>query len=130
MGLLMLAASAAVLVIGAELFVENAAGAGRRLGVTALAVGLLLAGAEPEETVTTVIAALNDRPALAVGDAIGANLTTLASPLEAPGFLPAAVGAAVLPLAAVALGWSGRLGRLAGLALVAAYALFFVAAFR
>lgn len=76
-GLLLLVVAAGLLVGGAELFVENAAAAGRKLGITALAVGLLLAGAEPEELLTAVIAAVRDRPDLAAGDAIGANVTML-----------------------------------------------------
>lgn len=76
-GALLLVLAAALLIAGAELFVDNAAGAGRRLGVTVVAVGVLLAGAEPEELLTAVIAAARDRPGLAVGDAIGANVTML-----------------------------------------------------
>lgn len=76
-GALQLVLAAALLIAGAELFVDNAAGAGRRLGVTVVAVGVLLAGAEPEELLTAVIAAARDRPGLAVGDAIGANVTML-----------------------------------------------------
>ncbi len=76
-GLLLLAAAATLLWYGAELFAENAAQAGRRLGVTTLAVGLLLAGAEPEEVATAVFASVRDRPGIAAGDAIGANLTML-----------------------------------------------------
>ena len=51
-GLLLLAASAVGFLVGAELFTEHTAAAGRRLGVSALAVGVLLAGAEPEELTT------------------------------------------------------------------------------
>jgi cation:H+ antiporter len=64
-----------VLVAGAELFAEHAATAGLRLGISALAVGVLLAGAEPEELITAVTASSRDRPGIAVGDAIGANVT-------------------------------------------------------
>ena len=46
-----------------------------------LAVGVLLAGAEPEELVTAVLAAAQDRPGLATGDAIGANVTMLTAAL-------------------------------------------------
>ena len=42
LGLLLLAVSAGLLVGGAEWFVESAAGAARRLGVTVLALGVLL----------------------------------------------------------------------------------------
>lgn len=66
---------------GAELFVENAAGTAKRLGLTVLAVAVLLAGAEPEELVTAVLAAAQDRPGFAVGDAIGANVTMLTAAL-------------------------------------------------
>ena len=80
-GVLLLLLAAGLLVAGAELFVENAAAAARRLGVTVLAVGLLLAGAEPEELLTAVLAAAQDRPGLAAGDAVGANVTMLTAAL-------------------------------------------------
>jgi len=41
------------------------------------AAAFLLAGAEPEEMITAAIASGRDRPGLAAGDAIGANLTML-----------------------------------------------------
>lgn len=77
LGFLLLAASAVLLAGGAELFAEHAGAAGRRLGVTALAVGLVLAGAEPEELITAVIASAGHHPGIAAGDAIGANITML-----------------------------------------------------
>ena len=55
-GLGLLAISAVVLIAGAELFTENAAGAARRLRITVFAAAFLLAGAEPEEMITAVIA--------------------------------------------------------------------------
>jgi cation:H+ antiporter len=130
-GLGLLAVSAVVLFVGAELFAEHAAAAGRRLGVSALAVGVLLAGAEPEELITAVTAAARDRPGIAVGDAIGANITmlTLALGLAALlGSLPLggrvgsyAIGAAVAGgVAAVCLA-DGRLSQVEGFALVVLY---------
>lgn len=77
----LLVVAAGLLVAGAELFVENAASAAGRLGVTVLAVAVLLAGAEPEELLTAVLASAQDRPGLAVGDAIGANITMLTAAL-------------------------------------------------
>jgi cation:H+ antiporter len=77
LGLGMLAGSAAMLIAGAELFTENVAAAARRLGITVFAAAFLLAGAEPEEMITAVIASGRHRPGLAAGDAIGANLTML-----------------------------------------------------
>lgn len=77
LGFALLALAALLLIGGAELFVDNVSSAARRLGITVLAAGLLLAGAEPEELLTGVIAAARDRPGLAAGDAIGANITML-----------------------------------------------------
>ena len=47
----------ALVVVGAELFAEHLDVASRRLGVSAFALALLLAGAEPEELATTITAA-------------------------------------------------------------------------
>lgn len=44
--------AAGLLWFGAERFIENVGSAGSRMGVTGLAVGLLLAGAEPDELMT------------------------------------------------------------------------------
>lgn len=74
-GFLLLLLAGVLLVAGAEVFAENAARAGRQLGVSALAVGLLLAGAEPEELLTAVLAAIRGQTAISVGDALGANVT-------------------------------------------------------
>src|SRR5258708_36996095 len=76
-GLGLLAVSAVMLIAGAELFPENAAAAARGLRITVFAAAFLLAGAEPEEMITAVIASGRHRPGLAAGDAIGANLTML-----------------------------------------------------
>src|SRR6266567_107456 len=73
----LLAVSAGMLIAGAELFTENAGAAARGLGITVFAAAFLLAGAEPEEMITAVIASGWHRPGLAAGDAIGANLTML-----------------------------------------------------
>jgi cation:H+ antiporter len=131
LGWLLLVGAAVLLVGGAELFVENAAGAARRLGVTVLAVGILLAGAEPEELLTAVIASLRDRPGLAVGDALGANVTMLTACLGLAALIrPLGVGHRVRQYAlmsAVAAGLAvlalldGRVGRVEGGLLVTAY---------
>jgi cation:H+ antiporter len=131
-GWLLLAGAAVLLVVGAELFVENAAGAARRLGVTVVAVGVLLAGAEPEELLTAVQAALRDRPGLAVGDAVGANVTMLTACLGLAALVRPlrlahrvrtyAVLSAVAGLLALAVLWSGQVTRLEGALLVLAYA--------
>src|SRR4051812_26496147 len=131
-GLLLLAVATALLVAGAELFVENAAAASKRLGVTVLAVGLLLAGAEPEELLTGVLASGSGHPGLAAGDALGANVTMLTATLGLAALLrPVPVGHrvrvyAVLSSVAGALAvlavLGGHVSRLEGALLVIAYA--------
>ena len=77
LGFVFLAASAVLLTVGSEVFAEHAGAAGRRFGVTALAIGLILAGAEPEEMVTAIVASARHLPGIAAGDAIGANVTMM-----------------------------------------------------
>src|SRR5438270_8055390 len=76
-GLGLLAVSAVLLIVGAELFAENAGAASRGLRITVFAAAFLLAGAEPEEMITAAIASGRHHPGLAAGDVIGANLTML-----------------------------------------------------
>ena len=131
-GLLLLAGSAVLLVVGAEVFVDNAAGAARRLSLSVLAVGLLLAGAEPEELLTAVLASARHHPGIAAGDALGATITMLTGTLGLAALVrPLPVGrrvrtyallsavAGVLAVAAVA---GGRVTRLEGALLLLAYA--------
>jgi len=131
LGAALLAGAAALLVVGAELFVANAAGAARRLGTSVVAVGILLAGAEPEELLTAVIAALRDRPGLAAGDAIGANVTMLTACLGLAAVIrPLPLGRRVREYAVLAsacgalaalLLVDGRVGRQEGVLLVVVY---------
>jgi cation:H+ antiporter len=129
-GVLLVAAAAGLLWFGAELFVEHAAAAGRRLKLTGLAVGLLLAGAEPEELITALIAALRDRGGIAAGDAIGANITMLTLVMGLAALMgPLPVGGRVRSylVGASALGGSaavvlpGGVGRGEGVVLVSMY---------
>lgn len=129
-GVVLVLVAAGLLWFGAELFVENAASAGSRLGVTGLAVGLLLAGAEPEELITAVVAAVRGQGGIAAGDAIGANVTMLTlvvglaallRPLPTGGrvrqYLLGAGGLGVV----AALLVPGGISRVEGVALVLAY---------
>lgn len=68
------AAGVGAIVWGAEAFAEHLAVASDRLGVSAFALAVLLAGAEPEELATAVTASLRHVPAIAFGDVIGANV--------------------------------------------------------
>ncbi len=136
----LLVGAAVLLAVGAELFAEHAGAAGRRLGVSGLGVGLLLAGAEPEELVTAVLAALRDQPGIAAGDAIGANVTlltlitgslALASPFDL-GRRGARYAAAALAASAAAWGalLDGAVGRIEGAGLAVLYGLLVAAIWR
>ncbi len=127
----LLVAGAGLLTAGAEAFAEHITEAASRLGVSVLALGLLLAGAEPEEAVTAMVASGQGHPALAAGDAIGANLVILTLTIGLAALLaPLPVGRRVMEYAAaaaaagvlaVALMWNGVLGRVEGTVLVLAY---------
>ncbi|MFP5334326.1 MAG: sodium:calcium antiporter [Actinomycetes bacterium] len=139
-GVALLLVAAVVLVVGTETFVENAAAAARRLGTTVLAVGVLLAGAEPEELVTAVLASARDRPDLAAGDAVGANVTMLTAALGLAALarpLPAgrrvreyAVLSAVAGLLALLALADETVGRVEGALLVLAYVALVAAVWR
>ena len=129
--LVLLTAGAVLLTVGAEAFAEHVTGAADRLGVSVLALGVLLAGAEPEEAVTAMLASRQGHPALAAGDAVGANLVILTLTLGLAALvtrLPVGratvtygVAAAVAGAVAVVLLRNGVLGRLEGLLLVLLY---------
>jgi cation:H+ antiporter len=130
-GLVWLALGAAMLVLGAELFADNVTAAARRAGRSALALGVLVAGAEPEEALTAGIASARGHPQLAVGDAVGANLVVLTLSLGLAAVLTAlpvsrrvvqyAAAAALSGAAALAVLVDGHVGRVEGALLVAAY---------
>ena len=121
----------ALIVWGAETFAEHLAVASTRLGVSAFALALLLAGAEPEELATAVTASLRDAPAIAFGDVIGANVAiclvalgvgALVAPLPFGGSIMryGLAGLAAGALAA-AIAWGGTVSRAGGAVLVGAY---------
>jgi cation:H+ antiporter len=64
-----------LLVLGADWFLDGAEDLARSLGVSALVLGVVLAGLEPEEMLTAAIASARGAPALAVGNAVGTNVT-------------------------------------------------------
>lgn len=97
-----------------------------------LAGALLLAGAEPEELVTAVLAAVRGHPGLAAGDALGANVTMLTAvlglaalvrPLPFSGRVRSyALLSSATGLGAVAVVADGHAGRVEGVLLLLAYA--------
>lgn len=137
-GLLLVAS--VLLAVGADLFTDNIGALASGLSVSAIAVGVALAGAEPEEVTTAAIASLRDRPGLAAGDAIGASITVLTLIL---GLAALTLGvrldrnlavyallAAVAALLAVSCLLDGTVTRPEGLTLVAAYLAFIAVVWR
>lgn len=131
LAVLLLLVGAALLTAGAEGFAENVTAAADRLGVSVLGLAVLLAGAEPEEAITAMLASRQGHPALAAGDAVGANLVILTLTLGLAAVLTRlpvdrrsieyGVAAAVLGALAWVLMLNGVLGRLEGLLLVLLY---------
>jgi cation:H+ antiporter len=126
-----LAVGVSLIVAGAELFAEHLEVAAGRLGVSAFALALLLAGAEPEELATTVAASLRDVPAVAFGDVVGANIAMCLVALPVGALVAAlpfgrkvlryALLALPLGIAAAVAAWDGRVSRPVGGLLVALY---------
>lgn len=133
-----------LLVWGADKFVEGAAAAARRLGVSPLLVGLTIVafGTSAPELAVSATAALKGANEIALGNVIGSNLFNLLvvaglsavfCPLKMDKTLlrrdwPLSVGAAVLMLALMAAG--GGLSQPDGLILLACFAAVMVAQIR
>jgi len=75
LALILLLIGTVLLVFGADWFLDGAGDLARALGISALVLGVLLAGLEPEEMLTAAIASGRSAPALAVGNVIGTNVT-------------------------------------------------------
>jgi cation:H+ antiporter len=136
LGALLLVVAALLLAGGADLYTRHVGTMASELRVSALAIGLLLAGAEPEELITALIASSRHHPGIAAGDAIGANVTMLTLVLGIAALLQplpltrrvrtyAGAACAATTLAAVA-GLDGVITRAEGVVLAATYAAFFV----
>ncbi|NQU45401.1 calcium/sodium antiporter [bacterium] len=126
-----------MLVLGSRLLVNSSMSIARALGVREAVVGLTIvaAGTSMPEFATSIVAALRRHPDIAVGNIVGSNLfnvlgilgvSTLVSPLEAPGISPVdtwvmvAFAVALLPLL-----WTGqRLQRWEGGLLIGGYVLY------
>jgi cation:H+ antiporter len=131
------------LYLGGELLVRSASSLARALGISPMVIGLTVVafGTSAPELAATLVAAFRGAPELAIANVVGSNianiglilgLTALAYPLaagvsflrrELPWMLAATV--LVMPLL-----FDGRLGRIEGVVLWVALAVFLVAAFR
>ncbi|EFH88170.1 sodium:calcium antiporter [Ktedonobacter racemifer] len=77
----LLVVGTALLLAGADWFLDGAGDLARVFGISALVLGGVLAGLEPEEMLTAAIASARGAPALAVGDVIGTNVTIVTAAL-------------------------------------------------
>ncbi len=70
----------ALLIWGADRFVAGAAGAARNLGVSPLIIGLTIVGfgTSAPEVLVSAVAAWRGNPGLAMGNALGSNITNIA----------------------------------------------------
>jgi cation:H+ antiporter len=82
-----------LLLIGGELLVRGAVASAKSLGVSPLLIGLTLVGfgTSTPELVTSVTAALNNSPGIAVGNVVGSNIANI--------FLILGIAAMIYPLA-------------------------------
>src|SRR6266513_2131159 len=81
LALILLLIGTVLLVFGADWFLDGASDLARALGISALVLGVLLAGLEPEEMLTAAIASIRGAPTLAVGNVIGTNVTIVTAAL-------------------------------------------------
>src|SRR2546430_17731251 len=83
LALILLLIGTVLLVFGADWFLDGAGDLARALGISALVLGVLLAGLEPEEMLTAAIASGRCAPALAAGNVICTHVT-IVSPALGP----------------------------------------------
>lgn len=129
----------AALIYAADRFILGAAALAKRLGVPALLVGLTVVGIGTSlpEMVVAIIASAQDKAGLAIGNAIGSNITNIALVLGLCALCaPLAVHATlvrrelpallVISVLAYALAWDGQYSVLDGIILLAGLALVLV----
>ena len=120
-----------LLLIGADWFIDGAVDLARALGISALVLGVILVGLEPEEMLTAAIASARGASALAVGNVVGTNVTimTMAFGLSALiwpivfdcGIRRQAVIATLVSIVPVVLLFTGSVSRLEGAFLLALF---------
>lgn len=124
----------ALLALGGDSIIKGAAGLAQRFGLSPFATGLVLVafGTSLPELAVNARAVWASQPALALGNAVGSNivnvgLTLGAAALAAPllvrwrALSPLLAVLLLATLAVIALGWDGRLSRLDGGVLLAAF---------
>lgn len=121
-----------MLLVGGELLVRGAVASATALGVSPLLIGLTLVGfgTSTPELVTSVLAALNGSPGIAVGNVVGSNIANILFILglsaviypmavNPKGFRRDAMMLSAAALACLGVVLAGRMGMLVGLAFLA-----------
>lgn len=121
-----------MLLVGGELLVRGAVASATALGVSPLLIGLTLVGfgTSTPELVTSVLAALNGSPGIAVGNVVGSNIANILFILglsaviypmavNPKGFRRDAMMLSAAALACLGVVLYGRMGMLVGLAFLA-----------
>ena len=111
-----------LLLLGADWFMDGVRDLARSLGMSALVLGVILAGLEPEEMLTAALASGRGAPALAVGNVIGTNVTIVTLALGLSAFIfplvlerkvrrqaVIATGVSLLPIALLFFGFVNRI---------------------
>src|SRR6267154_2331048 len=129
LALILLLIGTVLLVVGADWFLDGAGDLARILGVSALVLGVILVGLEPEEMLTAAIASARGAPALAVGNVVGTNVTIVTVALGLSALIwpivfdrrirRQAVIATLVSIVPVVLLYTGSVSRLAGAFLLA-----------
>ncbi|MTH96569.1 calcium/sodium antiporter [Roseibium sp. RKSG952] len=140
---LQIVAGLVLLVAGGDLFIRGAVGVARHFGLSALLIGLVLVGfgTSTPELVTSLIAAMNGAPAIAIGNIAGSNIANillilgLAAVIAPLATDPAAMrrdGVVVMAstLAFVVLAVIGEAGRIAGALLLLGLAAYILTTYR
>lgn len=132
--LIIMALGTILLLYGADWFLDGVRDLSHLLKVSALVLGVILVGLEPEEMLTAAIASARGASALAVNNVVGVNVTIITcalglSALLRPISLDKAVRgqallATLISLLPIALLFSCAVNRLAGLGLLALFALY------
>jgi len=120
-----------LLIWGSDKFVEGAAGMARTLNVSALIIGLVIVGfgTSAPEMLVAGVAGLDGNTGLAIGNALGSNITNIALVLGATALLvPLSVHSKLIkrefPILFLIMGlvvvllWDGNLGTLDGIILL------------
>lgn len=126
-----------LLVVGADWFLDGASDVARILGISAVVVGVVLAGIEPEEVLTAAVASWRGAPALAVGNVVGTNVTIVTVALGLSALLVPitldkrvlrqallAIGVSVIPVVMLLIGIVTQLEGIALLVVFGGYTLF------